>query len=110
MHTSGSRFVNQRPSTLYISFLCICLVLLGTLALHVSRGARSGAKKQEVRRQFVKSLSLTDLVLFTDARYTRHPTMSDLHTPFQDHPMSLEHFPSGTVIAPPEHLRTHGSF
>jgi hypothetical protein len=51
-------------------------------------------------------LALTDLCLFTEARYTRHPSMADLHTPFQDHPLSLEHFPSGSLIAAPPHLKT----
>ena len=51
-------------------------------------------------------LTLTDLCLFTEARYTRHPSMTDLNTPFQDHPMSLEHFPSGAIMAPPPHLKT----
>ena len=53
----------------------------------------------------VERLELTDLCLFTDARYARHPSMADLHTPFQDSPMSAEHFPSGTLILPPPHLR-----
>jgi hypothetical protein len=30
--------------------------------------------------------------------------MTDLHTPFQDHPMALEHFPSGAIMAVPAHL------
>ena len=49
----------------------------------------------------VKSLKLTDLCLFTEARYTRHMTQADLNTPFQDHPLSLEHFPSGSLTQPP---------
>ena len=49
----------------------------------------------------VKSLKLTDLCLFTEARYTRHLTQADLNTPFQDHPLSLEHFPSGSLTQPP---------
>jgi hypothetical protein len=56
----------------------------------------------------VKKLCITDICLFTDARYTRHPSMADLNTPFQDHPMSLEHFPSGTVMVPPRHITRYG--
>lgn len=44
---------------------------------------------------------LTDLCLFTEASYTRNPSLTDLHTPFQDHPLSLEHFPSGSLMPPP---------
>ena len=53
----------------------------------------------------VERLELTDLCLFTDARYARNPAMADHHTPFQDSPMAIEHFPSGTVVLPPPHLR-----
>jgi hypothetical protein len=56
------------------------------------------------RAEIVRVLGLTDLCLFTEARYTRHPSMADLSTPFQDYPMSLEHFPSGAIMGPPPHL------
>jgi hypothetical protein len=58
-------------------------------------------------RALVSELGLTDLCLFTEARYTRHLAMADWHTPFQDHPMALEHFPSGALLAPPPHLGSH---
>lgn len=50
----------------------------------------------------VRELGLSDLALFTEARYTRHPAQADLHSAFQDHPLALEHFPSGSLI-PPRH-------
>ncbi len=53
------------------------------------------AKKELVRR-----LQLTDLSLWTEARYTRHPSQADIFTPFQDFPSSLEHFPAGSIIGP----------
>jgi hypothetical protein len=49
----------------------------------------------------VQELGLSDLALFTEARYTRHPTQADQHTPFQDHPAALEHFPTGSLLPPP---------
>lgn len=52
--------------------------------------------------EIVKTLSLTDMVLSTDARYTRHPTQADLYSAFQDYPCSIEHFPTGSVIPPPD--------
>lgn len=55
-------------------------------------------------RSLVRDLGLTDLALVTEARYTRHPSLADRHAPFQDHPMALEHFPSGAVFAPSPHL------
>ena len=53
------------------------------------------------KREMVKRLDLTDLCLFTEANYTRHLTQADGHVPFQDHPVSLEHFPSGSLLRPP---------
>ncbi len=50
-------------------------------------------------------LELTDLCLFTEASYTRHLSQADLHTPFQNGPLSLEHFPSGSLAMPPEVVR-----
>ena len=61
------------------------------------------------RREMVRVLALTDLCLFTEARYTRHPSMADMHTPFQEHPLSLEHFPSGSIMVAPPHLRSRAA-
>lgn len=52
-------------------------------------------------RELVDRLELTDLAVWTEARYTRHPSQADFFAPFQDAPSSLEHFPAGSVIAPP---------
>jgi hypothetical protein len=56
------------------------------------------------RKHLVHELQLTDLCLFTEARYTRHLSQADLHSAFQDYPMAFEHFPSGSMVSPPEHL------
>jgi hypothetical protein len=56
---------------------------------------------REASGSLVRKLQLTDLCLFTEARYTRHPSMADLHSAFQDHPLALEHFPSGSLTTPP---------
>jgi hypothetical protein len=53
-------------------------------------------------QSLVRDLGLSDLALFTEARYTRNPTQADLHSAFQDHPLALEHFRSGSLI-PPRH-------
>ena len=52
-------------------------------------------------RQLARELHLTDLCLFTEARYTRHLSQADLQSAFQDHPLSFEHFPSGSLTLPP---------
>ncbi len=51
------------------------------------------------------SLGLTDLSLWTSARYARAPVLADRFNPFQDFPGSIEHFPAGSILSPPEHLR-----
>jgi hypothetical protein len=67
---------------------------------------RSDRKAElERKREFVEQVGVTDLCIFTDARYARHPSMADLHTPFQDYPLSFEHFPSGSILSVPPHLR-----
>ncbi|MEN8135670.1 MAG: hypothetical protein ABFS18_09075 [Thermodesulfobacteriota bacterium] len=52
------------------------------------------------KRELVKTLGLTDLALWTEARYSRHPSQADLFTSFQDYPGSFDHFPAGSIIAP----------
>jgi len=57
------------------------------------------------KRSLVRELMLTDFAIWTEARYTRHPSQADLFTPFQDYPASIEHFPAGSIIAPPDNIK-----
>lgn len=59
----------------------------------------------ELKKQMVRDWQLADLCLFTEAGYTRHLSQADRHTPFQNSPMALEHFPSGSILLPPESLK-----
>lgn len=52
------------------------------------------------KQQLVTTLGLTDLVLSTEARYTRHLSISDPLAAYMDHPGAIEHFPSGSFILP----------
>jgi hypothetical protein len=63
--------------------------------------------KEEItaKKSLVSTLMLTDFSVWTEARYTRHPSQADLFTPFQDYPASIEHFPAGSMLAPPESIR-----
>lgn len=91
----------MRPSTLYVIFLCAALGL-SALSLAHARWRQSQAEEDRARNsELVRTLQLTDLALFTEARYTRHLSMADVHSAFQDHPGALEHFPSGSLVAPP---------
>lgn len=61
----------------------------------------------EANAHLVARLGLTDVCLFTEARYTRHPSQADLHSAFQAHPLGLEHFPSGSLLMPRRAPATH---
>jgi hypothetical protein len=52
------------------------------------------------KKDLVRDFELTDLCLFTEASYTRHFTQADRNTAFQDSPLALEHFPSGSLLPP----------
>ena len=93
----------MRPATLALSTLA--LLALVTAALLVPPSQDSAAKQKLAdKRALVEKYGLTDLALFTEARYTRHPTQADRHSPFQDHPAALDHFPSGALLPPPPNL------
>ncbi len=96
----GSRF-SIRKSSLGLALLAVSLLLMGLMFIHayVQRQADSPFIKKVAG--VVHNLELTDLCLFTEARYTRHLSQADLHSAFQDHPMSLEHFPAGSIAGPP---------
>jgi len=93
-----------RPSTFALSLLGLLVCgLLGVLAESLLSTARHQARL-DANRELVARLGLTDLALFTEARYTRHPSQADLHSALQDHPGAFDHFPSGSLLAPPAHL------
>lgn len=59
-------------------------------------------------REIAQQLTLTDLAIWTEARYTRHPSQTDFFTPFQDFPGAPDHFPAGSIISPASHSGKHG--
>lgn len=84
---------------IFIAFnLAIIIMLYAHSRLAISEHNASGKDIAVI----IKTLGLTDLVLSTDARYTRHPSQADLFSAFQDYPGSIEHFPTGSVIPPPD--------
>jgi len=92
--------LSMRKSTLFFLSLGVLAALVAAAGTHAAYQRELDHANLQERADMVKQLDLTDLCLFTEARYTRHPTQADLHAPFQDHPMSLEHFPSGSLLAP----------
>jgi hypothetical protein len=91
----------MRKSDIFFVFMGICLALLAGAWVHSRLAMDSALESIEHGAEMVRRLELTDLCLFTEARYTRHPSQADRHTAFQDHPMSLEHFPTGSIVEPP---------
>ncbi len=79
--------------------------LLVAVFLHAAIGRRTMITQQGERATLVRQLGLSDLALFTEARYTRHPSQADLFSAFQDHPVSLDHFPTGSLIGPPKNFQ-----
>ena len=57
------------------------------------------APVRQCNRQLVQAFELTDLSIWTGARYTRHPSQADVFSAFQDGMGALERFPEG-VLAP----------
>lgn len=97
----------MRPST-------AVLLVIGTLAtaaagifVIAAQSTAAHAPRLEATRDLVERIGLTDLALFTEARYTRHPTQADLHSALQDHPGGFDHFPSGSLLPPPSSLPRH---
>jgi hypothetical protein len=94
-----------RPADRFL--LSLALGCLGFIACFVdaTRLCAQAEPELALRIAMVEKLRLTDLALFTEARYTRHPSQADLHSAFQDHPLAFEHFPTGSLMGPPPGLR-----
>ena len=99
--------MSMRPST--YAFAALGLAAAGFAATFVDAAwlRERGAQQLAERGALAARLGLTDLALFTEARYTRHPSQADLHSAFQDHPVALEHFPTGSLLPPPASLVSH---
>ncbi|MEI6213845.1 MAG: hypothetical protein WCP10_07035 [Desulfuromonadales bacterium] len=90
----------MRRSVQFLLFTAVGLLLLLLLPFHARHTGAGAEKELQTAIKPLAGLQLTDLCLSTEARYTRHPAMADLHSPFQEHPLALEHFPSGSLILP----------
>lgn len=95
--------MSGRGSTVVFVVLTLLAAALAGVFVDAAWLHQARAEQAAEMRGLAARLGLTDLALFTEARYTRHPSQADLHSAFQDHPMALEHFPSGSLITPPRH-------
>ena len=91
----------MRRSDVFLLGLLVMLALFGVSFVDAVIGLRKAQPALDAEAAMVERLGLTDLVLFTEARYTRHPSQADLFSAFQDHPFALDHFPSGSLLPPP---------
>jgi len=95
----------MRKSSLFLIYIILNILFLILLFTHASFEKKKDMQFLREKMEMVSKLQLADLCLFTEASYTRHLSQADLHTPFQDSPTSLEHFPSGSLVGPPRSLR-----
>jgi hypothetical protein len=95
----------MRKSNFFLLYLILNSLLLLFLVAHAFFHETNAGPLLRENSELAKRLELTDLCLSTEASYTRHLTQADLNTPFQDSPLSLEHFPSGSILMPPEMLK-----
>lgn len=99
----------MRPVDRAFLLLAVGICAVALCFVDAARLRAAAGPDEAERTRLVAQLRLTDLALFTEARYTRHPSQADLHSAFQDHPLALEHFPTGSLIAPPAGLAGVGA-
>ncbi len=99
----------MRRSRIFLCAVAIGVATVTALATWADAEGRRWRREQAPGlRRLVAELGLTDLSLWTEARYTRHPSQTDLFSAFQDFPAAPEHFPAGSVTGPPPGLRRAG--
>lgn len=94
----------MRPCHRLFIFLLLLLGIDVLLCWHGLRLSRNLKDDQVLQAVVVAGLGLTDLGVATEARYTRHPAVSDPMAAFMDHPGAIEHFPTGSFWSPPPYL------
>jgi hypothetical protein len=77
------------------------LVAAAGLAVVGSLRHRDRMDDREANGRLVSELGLDSLALWSDASYCRHPSTSGFFDAHADHPSALEHFPAGSIVAPP---------
>lgn len=77
-------------------------VLVFSLFFLTGFGRNTAGQAADLRlmQEAVARFGLTDPALSTEARYTRHPAVSDPVVVTMDHPGGLDHFPSTLFWVP----------
>jgi len=100
MMNPGKAGLRVRGSAVAAAVTGLLVFLAAAEMLHAALAVGAGRERREASRTLAAQLGLTDLALFTEARYTRHRSLADLHSAFQDAPMAMEHFPAGSLVPP----------
>jgi hypothetical protein len=90
----------MRPSSGLLIFFLVFFLLAGVLARSLADKRNAQEENFHTLREVVLHLGLSDLALSTEARYTRHPAISDSVVVSMDHPGAIDHFPSTVFWAP----------
>ena len=82
--------MSVRKSSLALCLAGLGALLIGLLFVHAWLQRQADLPLIDHMATVVADLELTDLALFTEARYTRHASQADLHSAFQDHPLAVD--------------------
>lgn len=91
----------MRPSAGLLGIVLVLALLFGGLAQSSASKRRTQEENVRLLQGVVFHFGLSDLALSTEARYTRHPAVSDAVVVSMDHPGAIDHFPSTFFWAPP---------
>lgn len=95
------RLLRASPGRVLLVLLGIELAAAFVLA-GVGAGKRFETRKDHaVQSALVADLQLTDLTIWSAASYCRHPSQADVFSAHAEHPAAPEHFPAGSMVAPP---------
>jgi len=90
----------MRASTGLLMLLLGFFLVVASLIPSLAEKRRRQNENVLLLREMVFRLGLSDLALSTEARYTRHPAVSDSVVVSMDHPGAIDHFPSSFFWAP----------
>ncbi len=91
----------MRPTHLLLALLLSLSLISVGLYQYGNMATLRQRASQELVTIAVAGLGLTDLCISTEARYTRHPAVSDRASVRMDHLGAIEHFPTGSFWRPP---------
>jgi hypothetical protein len=92
----------MRYSKIVLSTFSILVLMLVGMFWHSHIRVKALQEPIRIRQTLTRKIGLPDLAITTAARYLRHYSLTDINTPFQDYPGSLDHFPAGFAYRPPD--------